>query len=275
VTLLKLKRAVIFTAFFLIGCASEQTRLNRALDIAAQHDYITEIISTNFPIKIFHQNHNSKLAAIYLEGDGLVINKHGEVAFNPSPTDPMALRLAVVDNRQISKIVINRPYHYFSNTNANSKYWTTARYSPEIIRAILETIKTYQQKFKFETIEIVAYSGGAAVALLLASHLNNITRIVSFAGNLDHVNWTKYHDAQPLFESLDPLQDKAAIAKIPQTHFVGESDDNTTVDLAQTYKQKVSSDNIIIVPIPGFSHDSNWPQIWQAQIKVAARHKNY
>ncbi len=261
-TRLKLKWAVIFTAFFLIGCTSDQARRSRAFDIAAEHGFTAEIVDGYFPIQIFQKNLNSKHAVIYLEGDGLVINAHGKIAQSPTPTDPMALRLAAVDNRKFSKIVINRPFHYTKNaTGANSKYWTTARYSPEVIQAIINVIKTCQERFHFKTIEIVGYSGGATVALLLAPKLNNITQIISFAGNLDHVNWTKYHNSQPLFESLDPLQNKNAIAKIPQIHFVGENDDNTTVALAVAYKQKLNSKNIKIIPIPDFSHDSNWPQI--------------
>ena len=110
---------------------------------------------------------------------------------------------------------------------------------------------------------------------MLTAKLDNITRVITFAGNLDHVEWTNYHKTQALFESLDPLQNKASISKIPQIHFVGEDDDNTTIDLVNKYKNKVGSANIKIIPISGFSHDSNWPQIWQEQNKVAAEIKNY
>ncbi len=273
--IINLRRAVVFTAFFLIGCSSDQSRLNYALNTAKQHEFTSEVIPAKFPIQIFYKNLKSKHAVIYLEGDGLVINIRGEVAQNPTPTDPMALKLASIDNRETSKIVINRPFHYTNRINADSKYWTTARYSHEVIQAIYDVIKICQERFNFETIEIVAYSGGAAVALLLAPKFNNLTKIISFAGNLDHVNWTKHHKAQPLFESLDPLKNKALLAKISQTHFVGESDDNTTCELAQIYKQKVGPDNITIVPVPGFTHDSNWPEIWKSQIKVEDKSKNY
>lgn len=289
-----LKRAVVFTALFLFGCSSDQLRINKAFDLAQHANLTPSVINTShFPIQIFTQNQNTKHAIIYLEGDGLVINKYGDVAMNPTPTDPMALRLASVDTRPLTKIVVNRPFHYvischtecsrikcpglkvsasrsrnkagmtlFRNGNA-SKYWTTARYAPEVIQSIDETIKQCQQQFHFETIEFVAYSGGASVALLLTPYFENITRIISFAGNLDHKNWTSYHDTQPLFESLDPMENKEFIRKIPQLHFVGSSDDNTTTELAKAYKQKIDSDKISIIVIKGFDHDSNWPSVWQ------------
>lgn len=258
---------MIFTAFFLFGCSSDQLRINKAFDLAAQNNYQPAIISSSqFPIQIFYQEHNSKHAVIYLEGDGLVINKYGNVALNSTPTDPMALRLASADKRPLTKIVINRPYQYVKTANPNSKYWTTARYAPEIIQSILEVIKICQQQFHFETIELIAYSGGATVALLLAPHLKNLEGIVSFAGNLDHKNWTSYHHTEPLFESLDIMQSKKTIRKIRQIHFLGTSDANTTIDLGMAYKQQINSDNISIMPIDGFDHDSNWPSVWQEQL---------
>ena len=188
----RLKKAVVFTAFFLFGCSSDQARINKAFDLAQQNNYMPEIISSSqFPIQIFYQAHNSNHAVIYLEGDGLVINSHGGVALNPTPTDPMALRLASVDKRRVTKIVINRPFHYItsdhsdsdSDSDSDSRYWTTSRYAHEVIQSILEVIQNCQKQFHFKTIEIIAYSGGASVALLLGPHLENIERITSFAGN--------------------------------------------------------------------------------------------
>lgn len=264
---IRLKRAVIFTALFLLGCSSDQMRINKAFDLAEKNHYQASIIKTSiFPIQIFYQAHNSKHAIIYLEGDGLVLNKYGEIALNPTPTDPMALRLACVDKRNFTKIVIHRPYHFIKSENPDSRYWTTARYSPEVITSILDTIRSCQERFHFETIELVAYSGGACVALLLAPSLKNLQRIVSFAGNLDHKSWTFYHGTQPLFESLDPMKNIQTLRKIPQIHFLGSSDTNTTIDLGLAYKQKINSDKVVIVPIDHFEHDSNWSSVWKKQI---------
>lgn len=285
---------MVFTAFFLMSCSSDQLRINKAFDLAQQTNFTPSITNTSrFPIQIFIQNQNTKHAIIYFEGDGLVINKYGDVALNPTPTDPMALRLAAVDIRPLTKLVVNRPFHYVIGDNSRhcepykgvaihdikgglpqsrdallrnddvAKYWTTARYSPEVIQSIYEAIKQCQQKFRFETIELVAYSGGASVAFLLTPYLQNITRIVSFAGNLDHKNWTTYHHTQPLFESLDSMNHTEILSQISQIHFVGSSDDNTTIELAKAYKQQIDSDKISIIPVDGFDHDSNWPSIWR------------
>ena len=263
----RLKKAVVFTAFFLFGCSSDQARINKAFYLAQQNNYKHKIIKSSlFPIQIFYQENNSNHAVIYLEGDGLVINKYGEVALDPTPTDPMALRLASIDKRHVTKIVINRPFHYIKSKHSDSRYWTTARYAPEVIQSILEVLRNCQKQFHFKTIEIVAYSGGASVALLLAPHLENIEQITSFAGNLDHKSWARYHNAGPLFESLDPLKNKAVLGHIPQVHFLGTIDENTTIDLGKQYKQQIDTNKVTIVTVEEFDHDSNWPSVWQEQL---------
>ena len=263
----RLKKAVVFTAFFLFSCNSDQMRINKAFDLAVQNNYKPKIINSSlFPIQIFYQENNSNHAVIYLEGDGLVINKYGEVALDSTPTDPMALRLASVDKRHVTKIVINRPFHYIKSKHSDSRYWTTARYAPEVIQSILEVIKNCRKEFHFKTIEIVAYSGGASVALLLAPHLENIEKITSFAGNLDHKNWTRHHATGHLFDSLDPLKNKAILGHIQQVHFLGTIDVNTTIDLGKQYKQQIDTDKVTIVSVEGFDHDSNWPSVWQEQL---------
>lgn len=259
---------MVFAAlFFIISCNSNQSRLNKAFELAQQTNYKPLVVNFSyFPIQIFYQEHQSKHAAIYIEGDGLVINSHGDIALNPTPTDPMALKLASVDRRSITKIVIHRPYHYVVSENPNSKYWTTARYAPEVIQSISEVIKICQRRFNFETIELIAYSGGASVALLLTSRIKGIIKLISFAGNLDHKSWTRYHDTEPLIESLDPIENREILAKIKQIHFLGTDDDNTTLDLGIKYKEQINSEMVKIIPIDGFSHDSNWPSIWKEQL---------
>jgi hypothetical protein len=264
---IRLKRAVIFTALFLFGCSSDQVRITKAFGLAENNQYRPLVVKTStFPLQIFYKDYHSKHAVIYFEGDGLVINKYGEVAINPTPTDPMAIRLASVDSRNLTKVVITRPYHYTKDHIPDPKYWTTARYSTEVIQATIEAIQFCQQKFHFETVEFVAYSGGASVALLVAAKFKNLQRIITFAGNLDHSQWTHYHQTQPLSLSLNPLENREKLREIPQIHFLGTEDANTTIDLGLQYKQKLGSEKICIIPIKGFEHDSNWPDIWKEQI---------
>lgn len=269
------KKAAIFVAFFitLISCNSVDIRTNKANAIAKKNEYQPAIEPTKkFPIQTFVKNHNSTHAVIYLEGDGLVLTSSG-VAFNPTPTDPMALRLASVDSRSYTKIVINRPCQYITCKACDNKYWTQARYSTDVIASIIETIHKLQAKYNFKTFDIIAYSGGAAIAFLIAHDFKDqIKSITTFAGNVDPFAWCEYHGNSPLTQSLNPLDNIDILRTIPQKHFCGTSDHNTTIAITQDFQKKLNSNNIEVIIVEGYDHDSNWPNYWKKsidEIKVA------
>ncbi len=263
------KKAASYVAFFiiLISCSSFEIRTNKAFNLAKEHNYnSTTEYTSEFPIQVFAQNHQTTHAIIYFEGDGLVLTSSG-IAFNPTPTDPMALRLAIADQRSLTKIVINRPFHYFDCTNCDNKYWTQARYSQEIITSIAEVIKKLQTKYEFKTFDIVAYSGGAAVAFLIATHFReNIKSIITFAGNVDPFAWCKFHETAPLTQSLNPLDNIDTLRTIPQKHFCGTADHNTTLAITQNFQKKLISNNVEIIIVEDFQHDSNWPNYWKTKL---------
>lgn len=260
------KKAAIFVAFFiiLISCSSVDIRTNKAHAIAKTNGYQPAVEPTKkFPIQTFVKNHNSTHAVIYLEGDGLVLTSSG-IAFNPTPTDPMALRLASVDSRSYTKIVINRPCQYITCENCDNKYWTQARYSTEVINSIIDTIHKLQAKYDFKTFDIVAYSGGAAIAFLITPHFKDqIKSITTFAGNVDPFAWCKHHGNSPLTQSLNPLDNIDILRTIPQKHFCGTSDHNTALAITQAFEKKLNTNNVELIIINGYDHDSDWPNYWE------------
>jgi hypothetical protein len=258
------KKAAIFVAFFILnGCNSFETRTNKALDLAKTNNFKSETIkTTTFPIQVFIKNQNTSHAILYLEGDGLVLTSSG-IAFNPTPTDPMALRLAIADQRFAKKIVINRPFQYADCTNCDNKYWTQARYSPEIISSIVEVIKKLKTEYNFESFDIVAYSGGAAVAFLIAPYFKkSIKSIITFAANVDPFAWCEFHETSPLIQSLDPMANIEILKTIPQIHFCGTSDQNTHSSITKNFQKKLNAHKSQIINVEGFDHDSNWPNYW-------------
>lgn len=238
-------------------------RTNKAIDLAKANYFKAEIIKTaTFPIQVFTKNQPTNHAILYFEGDGLVLTSSG-IAFNPTPTDPMALRLAIADQRFAKKFIINRPFQYADCTNCDNKYWTQARYSPEIISSIVETIVKLKTAYNFETFDIVAYSGGAAVTFLIAPYFKeSIKSIITFAGNVDPFAWCKFHETAPLTQSLDPTANIEILKTIPQIHFCGTSDQNTHSSITRNFQKKLNSHKFQIINVESYDHDSNWPNYW-------------
>lgn len=63
-----------------------------------------------------------------------------------------------------------------------------------------------KQRFGATRLTLVGYSGGAAVAALLATRRNDVARLVTVDGNLDHRAWTAHHRVTPLTGSLNPAE---------------------------------------------------------------------
>jgi pimeloyl-ACP methyl ester carboxylesterase len=52
---------------------------------------------------------------------------------------------------------------------------------------------------------LVGYSGGGALALLIADRVAAVKAVVTLAANLDLAGWTELHGYEALTDSLDPL----------------------------------------------------------------------
>ena len=85
------------------------------------------------------------------------------------------------------------------------RYWTTHRFAPEVIRASDLALDRLKTLFGAQRLVLVGYSGGAAVALLVAARRHDMGQIITVAGNLDHQAWTHYHHVQALSGSLNPV----------------------------------------------------------------------
>jgi hypothetical protein len=87
---------------------------------------------------------------VYLEGDGLAYVWRGQPALDPTPTDPVALRLALADPGKTPVAWIGRPCQYTlpdHGRHCQSAEWTGRRYAPEILDSIgaaLDALKRWR-----------------------------------------------------------------------------------------------------------------------------------
>lgn len=107
---------------------------------------------------------------------------------------------------------------------------------------------------------LVGFSGGAQVAGLVSSAKLglNVKKIITIAGNLDHLTWTQYHNLPPLNESMNLESYRTQFAKIPQIHYVGSNDKVIPPVLVREF---VGNDDLII-EVNGASHNKGWESIY-------------
>jgi len=115
------------------------------------------------------------------------------------------------------------------------------------------------------SLRLVGYSGGAAVAALVAAKREDVVQLVTVAGNLDHRAWTTWHQVSDLSQSLNPADARRELSAIPQYHLIGEKDKVVPPALIDEFVAGFSSsEKIMVREIPDFDHQCCWVQRWSS-----------
>ena len=239
---------VLIVLFFLGGCAT----------IKAPADFVyKEIPTRNFTLASWQKiTEPSGVYKIYIEGDGYAFNAHGRATQDPTPRGTLVRELAFGDS-STNVIYLARPCQYVKSPICSKRHWTTARFAPEIINAEYEAIK---QIVGDNPVILIGFSGGAQVAGLAATAKPglNVKKIITIAGNLDHLAWTQYHNLPPLNESMNLESYRKQFAQIPQIHYVGSNDEVMPPILAREF---VGNDDLV-VEVEEASHNEGWESIY-------------
>ena len=264
--LLKILILVIFTVLY--GCESLQQRQDKAIALAAQAGFIYEqVLSGQFLLSTYKKiKPADKELIVYIEGDGYAWKRKNILSDDPTPKDPVALELAIKDPRG-SILYIARPCQYLSKdqlVQCQPKYWSSHRYSEEVIDSINNEIERAKQDSGIKSINLIGYSGGGTVAVLVAALRNDVSSIITVAANIDHTSWTSLHGITPLTGSLNAANYASATENIPQLHFSGGKDTTVPPEISESYLDKVNNTaNIKISVIPDFSHKCCWVDKWE------------
>lgn len=208
---------------------------------------------------------------IYIEGDGLAWLGKYTKSLNPTPPDPLALRLAAAD-KAANVIYMARPCQY---TGWNKRgacpdiYWTTGVAAPEVIAAYSQALDDIKKHYHVTGFNLIGYSGGAAVAVLVSAQRNDVLSIRTVAGNTDYAVFTAIHKVSPLKDSIDPVSIASKIARIPQRHFIGGED--TIVPEAVFDGWKHASGTYACVHetvVNGNSHEKGWVKKWPSLLDI-------
>ena len=233
---------------FLTGCSSTTVPDNFVYK---------EIKTRNFTVATWQKiTQPQGIYKIYLEGDGYAFNSHGKASQDPTPRSALVRELAFGDPSP-NVIYLARPCQYVKSEICAQRHWTTARFAPEIINAEDEAVRQIAGN---HPLILIGFSGGAQVAGLLATAKPelNVKKIITVAGNLDHLAWTQYHNLPPLNESLNLESYRKQFAEIPQIHYVGNADKVMPPVLVREF----INNDALVVEVNGASHNTGWESIY-------------
>ena len=244
-----------------IGCSTHQERADRLAKDAGFSK--TSISGAQFWHVVYLHEPDEKPTDelhIYIEGDGTPWIGGRYPAIDPTPTHPMALEMMAQD--PAPAIYLGRPCYFglAQSTHCRAEFWTSKRYSPEVVESMLSVIKHYQQAYQSKSIVLIGYSGGGTLAALLARRLQPPVFLLTIAANLDTNLWTGLRGFLPLEGSLNPIDYRLEIAQIPQLHLVGLQDHTVPISVTESYTAGL--DTQYVRRYPEFDHFCCWVQLW-------------
>ena len=206
-----------------------------------------------------HAGRASRTLHVYLDGDGTPW-RAWRPATDPTPRNPLLLRLMALDPNP--SIYLGRPcYHGLSETpSCSSALWTGARYSEAVVSSMAAALRRVLQAGGFDRLAWFGYSGGGAMAVLLAPRFTETTDLITIAANLDIDAWTDLHGYSRLAGSLNPAQQPPLPARIRQRHYVGGQD--RVVPKHVVARGPIDPNTLVV--IPSYDHTCCWETTWPA-----------
>lgn len=186
---------------------------------------------------------------IYFEGDG-----------NPNPSNKVAFDFAQADTSS-NVVYVARPCQWVNDKICSQKpeVYKEARFHVEIMKEMQELTEYLMRKHRAPTVELIGYDGGAVIALNMATRLPT-DRVITIAGITDVNAYNSYHDLPEMDDedTENPANNLAALAPVPQIHYVGKEDDVTPRKLVERFVARMQNPKSATVKVvPGTGH-TDW-----------------
>jgi dienelactone hydrolase len=194
---------------------------------------------------------------IYLEGDGLPWATPTRASADPTPRRPYALELMDLD--PAPSAYVGRPcYHGLHDAaGCDAALWTSDRYGDAVLASMARAIHSFAPPGR--ELVLVGFSGGGALAMLLAAELDSVVAVVTVAANLDLAAWAQHHDYTPLAGSADPALAPPLPSSIRQLHLAGGDDSVVPPRIVRAGLRRQDVDASVYA---GFDHTCCWLEVW-------------
>ena len=269
---MKLFTYLFFLTFFIVGCSQNvptpQERKATALSLGNKYNLKEQIYNTKeFDIFSLQTNiKECKNIKVYIEGDGLAWISRNRISKDPTPINPLGLKLMNMDNSSC-KIYLARPCQYLSKKNCDNKYWTSHRFSNIVIQSYNEVLNNVKLKYDNTTFTLIGYSGGGAIVALIAAKRDDINKLITIAGNLNPTKWVNIHNISPLRSSLNPINYSSKLENIQQYHLIGKDDTIVPKEIFFSYRDAFNKTNKIEYRLFDATHSKGWEKAYKEFLK--------
>lgn len=278
---LPLLLCLIGAGLLLQGCLATafQSRPQIAASIARDADWQPLNIDTDgFLLRAYLPKKRTprKKIILYVEGDGLAWNDRVNPSNDPTPGDPIALRMAVASGARAAAYIA-RPCQYTlpaDSERCHPAFWTNGRYAEPVLSAMSQAVDRIKSIYAAESLVLVGYSGGGVIAALLSTRRDDVSLLVTVAANLDTAFWTQHHKVAPLEGSLNPVNFPTKLKRLRQIHLVGTDDVVVPPSVVRSYTMKVNKALLETVRyVDDANHTCCWADLWPALARDILPHE--
>jgi hypothetical protein len=260
----------------LAGCATNRSHdaLNQHADAIAASAGLQRatVDSEPFVLTSFYRlTRADQPLTVYIEGDGFAWRSRRQPSDDPTPRKALGLTLAAADSSP-NVVYLARPCQFTAmrlNPRCTQAYWTGKRFAEEVVAAMNRAVSNYAASVPGQPLNLVGYSGGGAIAILIAARRNDVASLRTVAGNLDVAQVNRLHKVSAMPQSLDPMDVASRISHIAQIHFSGADDNIVPTPIARHFTEAVGGRCTALRTVPGMSHESDWAQHWSSLLTPA------
>jgi pimeloyl-ACP methyl ester carboxylesterase len=259
-TFVKYSAATLFS--MLCACQDLTVRATRA----AQHAGLTSatVQGTQYQHEIFvHSSTPGDTLFVFIEGDGSPWSRDG-LTVSRDPTPHRALALELAEHTPHSILYLGRPCYFSARTDSgcNTRLWTSERYSARVVESLAAVVNRYAANNAYRRVTLIGYSGGGALAVLMAPRIPSTGAVITIAANLDVEAWASWHGYLPLEGSLNPATEAPLDPAIQQWHLVGDRDLSVPPRVSRRYLGNVRAERIW--HFASFDHVCCWVEQWSS-----------
>lgn len=138
-------------------------------------------------------------------------------------------------------------------------YWSGRRFSAEVIASFDQALTQLKANSGARKLQLVGYSGGGVIAVLLGMRRDDVQRVVTVASPLALNDWVAWHKLSPLADSLDPTRQTDTRPMLNGVHFVGTRDRIVPAAIVERF---VRTNGGRVETVAGFDHDCCWVRHW-------------
>jgi hypothetical protein len=220
------RTARITAVIALVASLSQGGCTHPSLQLAAGYGFERSVVPGNGYLHVAFraERQSTPRLHVYLDGDGRPWVNGRAPSRDPTPANPLALRLMAADVSDA--VYVGRPCYFEMHREpaCGPQLWTFARYSEEVISSMVLAVNRLSSAGGHLEVVLIGYSGGGALARLIAPEINNLVGILTVSANLDTEVWSAGHGYLPLVSSMNPADASPLPENILHVAVVGERD---------------------------------------------------